>query len=163
MADAPGEAKEDQQSDRQADRLVHVEPSGAQAGRALRQIQHPPAERDLAQHQHRDDPVQRDRHLVVAFRHSQEAFLRSNSSVPRWPPSAAMSAAVLPRLSCAETSAPRSSSGFTASVSPRRAAASISELMFIDCECAAAALNANTTAIKRTISLLRLATGTRQA
>jgi len=36
-------------------------------------------------------------------------------------------------------------------------------LMFIDCECAAAAMNANTTAIKRTISLPRLATGTRQA
>src|SRR6267378_7148812 len=51
------------------------------------------------------------------------------------------------------TTAPRSSSARTASVSPRRAAASISELMFIDCECAAAARNAHTTAIKRTIPL----------
>src|SRR5256885_11562837 len=57
---------------------------------ALRQIQHPPAERELAQHQRRDNPVQRDRHLAIAFRHFQEAFLRSNSSVPRWPPSAAI-------------------------------------------------------------------------
>src|SRR5207302_9673721 len=50
------------------------------------------------------------------------------------------------------TAAPRSSSARTAFVSPRRAAASISELMFIDCECAAAATNAHATAIKRTIS-----------
>ena len=119
MADAPGEAKEDQQPDRQADRLVQVEPPGAQTGRGFGQLAHPPAERDLAQHQHRDDPVQRDRHPVVAFSHLQEAlFLRSSSSAPRWPPSAAMSAAVLPRLSCAELSAPRSSSSFTAASRP---------------------------------------------
>jgi len=31
--------------------------------------------------QHRDDPVQRDRHPAVAFRHFQEAFLRSSPSV----------------------------------------------------------------------------------
>src|SRR5712691_10062634 len=49
------------------------------------------------------------------------------------------------------TTAPRSSSARTASVSPRRAAASISELMFIDCDCAAVAMNAKTTAIMRTI------------
>src|SRR6266850_4748662 len=49
------------------------------------------------------------------------------------------------------TTAPRSSSARTASVSPRRAAASMSELMFIDCDCAAVAMNAKTTAIMRTI------------
>src|SRR5882762_10836184 len=49
------------------------------------------------------------------------------------------------------TTAPCSSSARTASVLPRRAAASMSELMFIDCDCAAVAMNAKTTAIMRTI------------
>src|SRR2546422_5619101 len=49
------------------------------------------------------------------------------------------------------TTAPRSSSARTPSVSPRRAAASRSELMFIDCDWAAVATNAKTTAIMRTI------------
>src|SRR6266566_3750436 len=48
------------------------------------------------------------------------------------------------------TAAPRSSSARTPSVSPRRAAASRSELRFIDCEWAAAAMNAHATAIRRT-------------
>src|SRR6266480_2828024 len=54
------------------------------------------------------------------------------------------------------TAAPRSSSCRTTSVSPRRAAASISELTFIDCGCAAAAANAHATAIRRTIFPLAL-------
>src|SRR6266513_4202686 len=54
------------------------------------------------------------------------------------------------------TAAPRSSSARTASVSPRRAATSSSELIFIDCECAAAAMNAHATAIRRTIFPLAL-------
>src|SRR5436853_4330996 len=54
------------------------------------------------------------------------------------------------------TAAPRSSSARAASVSPRRAAASSSELIFIDCEYAAAATNAHATAIRRTIFPLAL-------
>src|SRR5437016_14440540 len=54
------------------------------------------------------------------------------------------------------TAAPRSSSARTPSVSPRRAAASRSELRFIDCEWAAAAMNAHATAIRRTNFLLAL-------
>src|SRR5216117_4101047 len=48
------------------------------------------------------------------------------------------------------TAAPRSSSARTPPASPRRAAASRSELMFIDCAWAAAAMNAHATAIRRT-------------
>src|SRR5207302_11447425 len=54
------------------------------------------------------------------------------------------------------TAARRSSSARTASVSPRRAAASSSELIFIDCAYAAAAANAHATAIRRTIFPLAL-------
>src|SRR5881396_1993907 len=61
-----------------------------------------------------------------------------------------MRSGLSPRRLRESTAAPRSSSARTPPVSPRRAAASRSELRFIDCEWAAAAMNAHATAIRRT-------------
>src|SRR5438093_9432692 len=61
-----------------------------------------------------------------------------------------MRSGLSPRRLRESTAAPRSSSARTPPVSPRRAAASRSELRFIDCEWAAAAMNAYATAIRRT-------------
>ncbi len=72
-------------------------------------------ERELAEHQPGDQPVQRDGGAAIPRVHFCAPAARNKSAVSLRPSSSAIVSAVLPRLSRASRSAPRARRSFTAS------------------------------------------------
>src|SRR5262245_3673072 len=83
MRQPPCEPRQHQHADRQPDRLVQVEPPRTRSRRALWDIDHPPAQRKLREHEQHDEPVQRNRDRVVARRvHSQNENVALTPTIP---------------------------------------------------------------------------------